>query len=192
MRLWGNAKIGCSSMSRCGLVCFGMQVHGSTPGDSQRVENVAIIDTGLARNPQPGMSQKGGHRPYGHRLWNARNRRKAVIPDATGDDEAGENQRRRSRAPRRAHCRRPNCNCISRCHGEACALTSSSCVSPLAAPAPPRSPAFPESAKSLRARARGRRAPSPRGRSRGKVWRARARRAVRRRRPSGVARRRRR
>ena len=32
-------------MSRCGLVCFGMQVHGSTPGDSQRVENVAIIDT---------------------------------------------------------------------------------------------------------------------------------------------------
>ena len=64
MRLWGNAKIGCSSMSRCGLVCFGMQVHGSTPGDSQRVEDVAIIDTGLARNPQPGMSQKGGERAY--------------------------------------------------------------------------------------------------------------------------------
>ena len=55
-------------MSRCGLVCFGMQVHGSTPGDSQRVEDVAIIDTGLARNPQPGMSQKGGKRAYRGRL----------------------------------------------------------------------------------------------------------------------------
>src|SRR5271166_6343809 len=42
------------------------QVHGSTPGDSQRVEDVAIIDTGLARNPQPGMSQKGGMRTFMH------------------------------------------------------------------------------------------------------------------------------
>jgi IstB-like ATP binding protein len=41
-----------------------MQVHGSTPGDSQRVEDVAIIDTGLTRNPQPGMSQKGGKCAY--------------------------------------------------------------------------------------------------------------------------------
>jgi hypothetical protein len=59
-------------MSRYGLVCFGMQVHGSTPGDSQRVEDVAIIDTGLARNPQPGMSQKGGYRAYKNRLGNDR------------------------------------------------------------------------------------------------------------------------
>jgi hypothetical protein len=44
-----------------------MQVHGSTPGDSQRVEDVAIIDTGLARNPQPGMSQKGGKRQLAER-----------------------------------------------------------------------------------------------------------------------------
>ena len=58
MRLWGNAKIGCSSMSRCGLVCFGMQAHGSTPGDSQRVEDVAIIDTGLTRNSQPGSLRR--------------------------------------------------------------------------------------------------------------------------------------
>ena len=71
MRLWGNAKIGCSSMSRCGLVCFGMQVHGSTPGDSQQVEDVAIIDTG-SPGFQPGMSQKGGKRTYRGRPGNDR------------------------------------------------------------------------------------------------------------------------
>ena len=61
---------------------IGMLRHASPrvdSGHSQRVENVAIIDTGLARNPQPGMSQKGGYRPYGRRQWNARNRREAYV-----------------------------------------------------------------------------------------------------------------
>jgi hypothetical protein len=57
--LSGNAKIGCSSMSRCGLVCFGMQVPGSAPGDSQRVEGVAVIDTEPARNLPTGNVSEG-------------------------------------------------------------------------------------------------------------------------------------
>ena len=40
-----------------------MQVHGSAPANSQRVQGVAIIDTGLARIPEPGMSQKGDSCP---------------------------------------------------------------------------------------------------------------------------------
>ena len=54
-------------MSRCGLVCFGMQAHGSTPGNSQRVEDVAIVDTGLARIPNR-ERLKGGELTYRGRL----------------------------------------------------------------------------------------------------------------------------
>ena len=65
-----------------------------------------------------------------------------------------------------------NCNCVSRCRREACPLTSPTCVSSLAAPAPLRFPAFPASAKSLQARAQGRRGRRWVGSRTGRAWRA--------------------
>jgi hypothetical protein len=54
-------------MSRCGLVCFGMQVHGSTPGDSQRVEDVATYRHRARPESPTGNVSEGRIATFGRR-----------------------------------------------------------------------------------------------------------------------------